>query len=82
MTTPTTTLIHTLDQLLPGQNAVIRQVGGRGNFRRRVAEMGLTEGAKIEMIETAPLGDPIEYNIEGASLTLRRAEARVIVVEL
>lgn len=81
MNTPTTTLIRTLDQLLPGQSAVIRQIGGRGSFRRRMADMGLIDGAEIEMIETAPMGDPIEYSIEGEMLTLRRAEARVIVVD-
>jgi Fe2+ transport system protein FeoA len=82
MTTPsTTTMIRTLDQLLPGQSAVIRQVGGRGVFRRRVADMGLVTGVEIEMIKTAPMGDPIEYSINDYHLTLRRAEARVIVVE-
>jgi Fe2+ transport system protein FeoA len=82
MTTPsTTTMIRTLDQLLPGQTAVIRQVGGRGAFRRRVADMGLVSGVEIEMIQAAPMGDPIEYNINDYRLTLRRAEARVIVVE-
>lgn len=81
MTTPTTTLIRTLDQLLPGQVALIKQVGGRGTFRRRVSEMGLVAGAEIEMLNTAPMGDPIDYAIDGETISLRRAEARVIVVE-
>jgi Fe2+ transport system protein FeoA len=81
MTIPTTTLTWTLDQLLPGQAAIVRQVGGRGSFRQRMSEMGLTAGAEIEMLQTAALGDPIEYRVDGTILALRRAEARVIVVE-
>ncbi|MFC1959932.1 ferrous iron transport protein A [Chloroflexota bacterium] len=77
----TTTIIRTLDQLLPGQTATIKQVGGRGIFRQRVAELGLVPTAQITMLQTAPLGDPIEYTINNLHLTLRRAEARVIVVE-
>lgn len=84
MTTPATitTVIRTLDQLLPGQTAVIKQIGGRGDFRRRMNEVGLTAGAVIEMLSVTALGDPIEYLLNGRRLLLRRAEARVIVVEL
>jgi Fe2+ transport system protein FeoA len=82
MTTQTiTTMIRTLDQLLPGQAAVIRQIGGRSFFRRRMMDMGLSDGVEIEMIGAAPLGDPIEYRVNGYTVTLRRAEARVIVVD-
>lgn len=81
MTTPLTTMIRTLDQLLPGQTAIVKQIGGRSNFRNRVMEMGLTPGAPIKMLHTAPMGDPIDYCIEEKQITLRRAEARVIVVE-
>jgi Fe2+ transport system protein FeoA len=77
----TTTIIRTLDQLLPGQTATVKQVGGRSIFRQRVAELGLVPNAKIKMLHAAPLGDPIEYSIDEQHLTLRRAEARVIVVE-
>ncbi len=81
MTVPTTTLTWTLDQLLPGQVATVRQVGGRGVFRQRVADMGLVVGAQIQMRQATSQGDPIEYEIDGVPLVLRRAEARVIVVE-
>lgn len=77
----TTTIIRTLDQLLPGQTATVKQIGGRGIFRQRVAELGLVPTAEITMLQSAPMGDPIEYAIEDERLTLRRAEARVIVVE-
>ncbi len=81
MTTATLTAFRTLDQLLPGQRAIIQKVGGRGAFRRRMMDMGLVTGAEIEMVKAAPLGDPIEYKIKGYHLSLRRAEARVIVVD-
>lgn len=75
------TAFRTLDQLLPGQHALVKQLGGRGDFRRRMERQGLTSGARIEMIKSAAMGDPIEYIVEGHPVTLRRAEARVIVVE-
>jgi Fe2+ transport system protein FeoA len=81
VTPTTTTILRTLDQLLPGQHAIIKTVGGREAFRRRMMDMGLVAGAEIEMVKTAPLGDPIEYQLKGYPLSLRRAEARVIVVE-
>ena len=80
--TADTVMLRTLDQLLPGQTAVIKQIGGRGSFRRRVMDLGLTTGAEIEMVKANPLGDPIEYVVNGYHLTLRRAEARVIVVNM
>lgn len=80
--TATLTTYRTLDQLLPGQRATIKKVGGRGAFRRRVMDMGLVSGAEIEMVKVAPLGDPIEFKLKGYHLSLRRAEARVILVEL
>ncbi len=83
MTIPSTTtaVIRTLDQLLPGQTALVRQIGGRGDFRRRLMDMGLTPGSTIKMLQVTPMGDPIEYLVDGARLTLRRADARVIVVD-
>lgn len=78
----TTSMIRTLDQLLPGQTAVVKQVGGRGDFRRRVTDLGLTKGAEIEMMGSANMGDPIDYRIGERHVTLRRAEARVIVVDM
>ena len=83
MTTPpvTTTVVRTLDQLLPGQSAIVKQIGGRGAFRRRVTDLGLVYGATITMLQATSLGDPIKYEVDGQSLILRRAESRVIVVE-
>ncbi|MBN1964432.1 MAG: ferrous iron transport protein A [Anaerolineae bacterium] len=78
----TMTTFWTLDQMLPGQRAIVLQVGGRGAFRHRAQRMGLVSGATIEMIGTAPQGDPLLFLIGGHEVSLRRAEARVIVIEL
>ncbi len=53
---------------------------GRGSFRKRISEMGFIRGQKIRVVRNAPLKDPIEYSIMGYSVSLRRAEARLIEV--
>jgi Fe2+ transport system protein FeoA len=69
-----------LSQLGPGGQAVIIRVGGNGLARRRYLEMGLVRGETIEVKRVAPLGDPVEYQIKGYHLSLRRADASVILV--
>lgn len=76
------TLQPTLDQLVPGQKAKVRKVGGTGAVRRRLMDMGLTSGVEIELLKAAPLGDPLEYRLRGFHLSLRKAEAREIQIEL
>ena len=72
----------TLDQLIPGQVATVKKVGGAGPIRRRIQEMGVTNGAGIEMVKSSPLGDPIEYKVRGFNLALRKEEASMIEVEI
>lgn len=71
----------TLDQLEAGQRAVIRRIGGTGALRRRLMDMGMVRGCTIQMVKTAPLGDPVEYAVRGYHLSLRRAEAQLIEIE-
>jgi ferrous iron transport protein A len=54
--------------------------GGRG-YRRKLLSMGLTPGAEFQVIRVAPLGDPVEVRVRGASLTLRKDEAAALQVE-
>ena len=70
-----------LVDLGPGCRALIRFVGGQGAFRRRLLELGLLPGTAVERAGSAPLGDPVAYKIRGATLSLRRRDARLIVVE-
>lgn len=72
---------RTLDQLHPGETAIVRCVGGSGPLRRRLLDMGLVHGVAVTMVKTAPLGDPIQYRVRGYHLALRRAEARLIILE-
>ena len=56
-------------------------IGDKGPARRRIMEMGVTPGTSVKVIKAAPLGDPIEVNIRGYELSLRKEEAMRIVVE-
>jgi ferrous iron transport protein A len=71
----------TLDQLANGSAAQIREVAGRGPFRRRLLELGLLPGTSIERTGQAPLGDPLTFRVRGAVLCLRKDEARTVLVE-
>ena len=63
-----------------GTVVVVEEVGGERAFRRRLMELGLLPGTRVEVKGVAPLGDPIELLVRGASLSIRRAEARLIGV--
>lgn len=65
----------TLDQLKPGEGAVISTVNGEGALRCRLLDMGLTPKTKVVLQKIAPMGDPIEIFIRGYELTLRKEEA-------
>ena len=58
--------------------AVIEHVGGDRPFRRRLMELGLVPGTRVELIGVAPLGDPLELLVRGSSLSIRRSEASSI----
>jgi len=71
-----------LDRLNVGQVGRIVAIAGTDPLAQRLMEMGLLEGEEVEVIGVAPLGDPIELRISGYRLSLRRAEAARITVEL
>ncbi|MGB4658319.1 MAG: FeoA family protein [Mobilitalea sp.] len=68
----------TLKDLKPGEEGVVTSIGEKGPTRRRIMEMGVTPGAAVKVIKVAPLGDPIEINIRGYELSLRKEEAAQI----
>lgn len=70
----------TLGDLKTGDKAIISKVRGRGAFRKRIIEMGFVVGKQVIVIKNAPLKDPIEYNIMGYEVSLRRNEASLIEV--
>ena len=69
-----------LSELKTGERAVIVKVYGHGSFRKRIVEMGFVKGNKVKVILNAPLKDPIEYEIIGYRISLRRHEAANIEV--
>ncbi len=72
----------TLDQLKPGEQAIIRAVGGEGALRCRLLDMGLIPRTTIRLQKVAPMGDPIEIYVRGYELTLRKDDAKKIEVEV
>ena len=71
----------TLKDLKPGESGIVASIGEKGPIRRRLMDMGVTPGAIIEVVKVAPLGDPIEVNIRGYELSLRKDEAKSIVLK-
>lgn len=71
----------TLKDLKPGQEGIVASIGEKGPMRRRIMDMGVTPGAKVKVIKVAPLGDPIEVNIRGYELSLRKEEAGQIILQ-
>lgn len=69
-----------LAALVVGDVATIEYVGGERAFRRRVMELGLVPGTRVELVGVAPLGDPLELLVRGASLSIRRADAAEVRV--
>jgi ferrous iron transport protein A len=70
-----------LAQLAVGSSARVTQVHGDGSVSRRLLEMGLTPGADVTVIGQAPLGDPLELELRGYHLSLRKSEAQCVEVE-
>ena len=69
-----------LSELKTGESATVVKVVGHGGFRRRIVELGFVRGAKVDVVLNAPLKDPIEYHLMGYNISLRRADAEMIVV--
>ncbi len=70
----------TLDQIKIGQEAVITKVGGEGELRCRFLDMGLIPKTHVKVRKAAPMGDPIEIELRGYELTIRKDDARQIEV--
>ncbi len=69
-----------LSQVPIGQVVQVTRIGGEGSFRRRLLELGLVPGTRVELLRVAPLGDPVELLVRGASLSIRKAEAGFVEV--
>jgi len=85
MTSPSDQPAQEVTQLakleLGGRGRIVR-VSGNGDVSRRLLEMGVTPGVEVHLLRAAPLGDPLEFEIRGYRLSLRRGEAEKIDIEI
>ncbi|GAY79009.1 FeoA family protein [Sporolactobacillus inulinus] len=70
--------MKTLKEAKPGETVVVARVNGKGALRRRIMDMGITKGTQLFIRKIAPLGDPVEINVRGYELSLRKMEAESI----
>jgi ferrous iron transport protein A len=73
---------QTLNELQPGQQAIVRVLTSEGLERRRLMDLGLLPGTLVEVELTSPLGDPTAYLVRGALVALRKEQAARIQVEI
>ena len=73
--------MKTLKDIKVGQKARVVKLHGEGPVKRRIMDLGITKGVEIYVRKVAPLGDPMELNLRGYELSLRKADAEMIEVE-
>ncbi len=70
-----------LCDLSEGERGRVSQIVGSDLLATRLLEMGLTPGVEVEMLGRAPLGDPLEFEVRGYRLSLRKSEAKLVTIE-
>ena len=73
--------MKTLKEAKVGETLKVVKLHGEGPVKRRIMDMGITKGVTILVRKVAPLGDPVEINVRGYELSLRKADAQMIEVE-
>ena len=73
--------MKTLRQAKIGETVKVVKLHGEGAVKRRIMDMGITKGVEVFVRKVAPLGDPVEVNVRGYELSLRKADADMIEVE-
>lgn len=71
----------TLREVKKGQTVVVQKLNGEGAVKRRIMDMGITKGTEIYVRKVAPLGDPVEVTVRGYELSVRKADAEMVVVK-
>lgn len=69
-----------LNEINPGQSAVVERLRVHGSMRRRLLDIGLVEGTRVECVGVSPMGDPAAYCIRGAIIAIRAADSRNVLV--
>jgi ferrous iron transport protein A len=73
--------MQTLKDVKTGDTIRVTKINGDGALRRRIMDMGIVKGVEVFVRKVAPLGDPIEVTIRGYELSIRKADAELILVE-
>ena len=73
--------MKTLKDAKVGETVTVTRLHGEGPVKRRIMDMGITKGVEIHVRKVAPLGDPIELNLRGYELSIRKAAAEMIQVD-
>jgi Fe2+ transport system protein FeoA len=72
----------TITDMLPNQSASIVSISAQNDVRRRLIEMGILPGKNIRFVRVSPFGDPVEIDIEGCHVALRKKEASTVEVSI
>ena len=72
--------MKTLREAQVGETVKVAKINGSGAVRRRIMDMGITKGVEIHVRKVAPLGDPMELNVRGYELSVRKADAEMIEI--
>ena len=73
--------MKTLRDVSVGDTVKVVKLHGEGAVKRRIMDMGITKGVEVYVRKLAPLGDPVEVNVRGYVLSIRKADAEMIEVE-
>lgn len=73
--------MSTLKQAKIGDTVTVKRLCGQGAVKRRIMDMGITKGTDVYVRKAAPLGDPIEVTVRGYELSIRKADAQMVMVE-
>ena len=73
--------MKTLKDAKVGETIRVKKLYGEGPVKRRIMDMGITRGVDLHVRKVAPLGDPMELNVRGYELSVRKADAEMIEVE-
>ena len=73
--------MNTLKQAKVGDTVTVVKLHGEGAVKRRIMDMGITKGVTVYVRKVAPLGDPVEVNVRGYELSIRKADAEMIEIE-
>ena len=73
--------MKTLRDVKIGQTVTVVKLHGEGAVKRRIMDMGITKGVSVYVRKVAPLGDPVEVTVRGYELSIRKADAEMILIE-